>query len=165
MNTVDMNTEPENNADATAQQQARKPRTRITHERSRFVHATNRYRRELGAEFDAPDLLRVAEMSDDEYIAVSQGVITAIAGVLGGVAQPAPSPDVDAMMSTFADWQAAHPPYYHRSPEAMAAIRKKLVELGPGTELIPLYALSVGAKLPRTGRLILINNSGEETRS
>lgn len=136
-----------------------KPRPRV-----RLANALRLFGSASGIEVDEAVRARLFNLSDDEFNALLQRIANELSPILRGGGR-APAQDVDAMMSGFADWQHQRPPFYHRTDEQMAAIRRKLVELGPGAELVPLYALSVGVKLPRTGRLILINNRGEETTS
>ena len=147
----------------------RKPRTRIQHERSQFVHATNTYRRALGAEFDAPDLLRLTDVnkvSQDEFAAIRAAMQSAIDKVLGGVrsASNAAVPMIEDQLANFVTWQHQRVPYFHWDEPAMDALRQKLEQLGPGCELIPTFAMSVQVKLA-SGRLILVNRKGEETKS
>jgi hypothetical protein len=165
-----MNTEMETrDAAGTGQSQVtkpdRKPRTRIPHERSRFVHATNDYLRKIGGEFDSPNLLRLedfTQVNNDEFVAICQAVPAAIARVFGGVVEAAPAQNVDAMMDGFVHWFQQRPVIFHRTAAQLAAIRRKLIETGG--ELIPTYALSCAIKKPKTGRLIWVNNEGQECK-
>lgn len=141
---------------------ARKPRTRIDHERSQYVHATNRYLNEIGVEFEPLGLGRFVEFTEDEFAALRQTTGRAVLEVVTGVVRSAPKQDVDAMMSAFEHWCSQRPVIFQRKPEALAAIRQKLIETGG--ELIPMYALSVGIKLPKSGKLIFVNNLGEECK-
>ncbi len=144
----------------------RKPRTRIQHERSQFVHATNTYRRALGAEFDAPDLLRltdVNEVSQDEFAAIRDRVAAALVLGVEGIGK-SKVPSLDVELENFELWQHQRVSYFHWDEAALEALRRKLEQLGPGCELIPCFAMSVQVKLP-SGKLILINRRGEQTKS
>lgn len=147
----------------------RKPRTRIQHERSRFVHAVNRLRRDLEAEFDAPDLLRLTTVSEDEFLAIKSGVTKAIAGSLGGAVAPPVKPNIEAELANFKDWQtrqggAGAQSYYAWSEGEIDCLRQALVALGDEFQgLFFCYAMSCGVKL-RSGRLILIDRRGVETK-
>jgi len=156
-----MDTETEVTIETNAK--ARKPRTRISHERSRFVHATNRYRRDLGADFDAPDLLRMTTVSEDEFAAVRARLLEGIAAALGAVASPLPGPGPDLQIKEWDRWCHMRGALFIRNAEQLETIKKKLIELGPGAELVPMYAMSVGVKL-RSGKFILIDNFGNETK-
>lgn len=145
---------------------ARKPRTRIQHERSRFVRAINSLRRELEAEFDAPDLLRLTTVSEDEFLAIKNSVINSIAASLGGVVAPPVKLNIEAELLNFIDWQKRKGGgYYAWSESEMDCLREALVALGDDFQgLFFCYAMSVGAKL-KSGRLILIDRRGKETKS
>jgi len=141
----------------------RRPRTRIGHDRSRFVRALEGLVRATDAPFDPPTLAVLADVSDDEYEAIRSRVISALAFGIDGVGN-AKAPAVDVQIENIKAWQRERPTYYHWDEASIDALRRKLEALGPGCELIPCFAMSVQVKLPN-GRLILINRRGEETKS
>lgn len=141
----------------------RKKRLKAPHEVSRFVHAVNNFRRALGAEFDAPDLLAVTKFSEDEFLAAKRRVLQNVAAALGPLESPPIVPTIDVQLANFSDWQGEHGEYYRWQPFEMEALRRKLVELGEGAELFFCYAMSVGVKL-RSGRLLLIDRRGQEIK-
>jgi len=147
----------------TESQVARRPRIRIGHDRSRFVHALQAVARALDAPIDPPTLAIFAELPEDEYRAICDRVGTAFSAGIEGIGKSKILPD-EVQLKEFVGWQHQRPPYFHWDQVAMDALGRKLKQLGPGCELIPCFAMSVQVKLP-SGKLILINRRGEETKS
>ena len=147
----------------TESQVTRRPRTRIGHDRSRLVRTLEEFARAIGAPFDPPTLAHIADLSDDEYNAIRDRLIGAIAAGIDGIGNTK-VPTLEVQIENFRTWQSSHTTYYQWDDAAMDTLRLKLEQLGPGCEIIPCYAMSVYIKLP-SGRLILINRRGEETRS
>lgn len=142
----------------------RHPRIRIPHPRRRLLSAVKFLAQAAEVELQAPTLEQLTCMSDDEFRALRQHICDGMSAALRGAAAPSAAPDIEVQLQNFVAWQQSHPAYYHWPAEAMEALRAKLVEVGPGAELIPCFAMSVQLKLP-TGKLILVNRKGLETRS
>lgn len=147
----------------TESQVTRRPRTRIGHDRSRLVRALEQFARSIGAPFDPPTLAQLAEVSEDEYEAIRDRLSAALASGIDGIGK-SKTPPIEDQLTNFVTWQQQRMPYFHWDDPAMEALRCKLEQLGPGCELIPCFAMSVQVKL-LSGRLILINRRGEETKS
>lgn len=140
----------------------RKPRTRIQHERSQFVHTLEQVARVTGAPFNPPTLAQLADLSEDEYRAICNLVAAALLSAIDGIGKST-VPNYDIQIGNFRVWQNSHTQYFWWDDTATDALRRKLEQLGPGCEIIPCFAMSVGVKLPN-GKLILINRKGEETK-
>jgi len=145
----------------------RRPRTKIGHDRSRLVRALEALARATGAPFDPPTLADLAGVSDDEYQAICARLIeTLAAGIseVSGIGKAA-VPTLDAQLANFEIWQKQRPIFYHWPPEAMTALRQACVQLGGDfAEILPCFAMSTQIKL-RSGRLLLLNREGRETKS
>jgi hypothetical protein len=160
-----MDTEAQNTDAAIAEQTAkpaRKPRTRIPHERSQFVHALEDFARAIGAPFDAPSLPQLAAVTQDEFLAIRDRLITAFAAGIEGIGKSS-VPTYDVQLDSFRTWQRQRVEYFQWDDAAMDALRRKLDQLGPNCELIPAFAYSVQIKRPN-GALILVNRKGDETK-
>ncbi len=139
-------------------------RVRIPHPRRRLLNAIRYLAEAAEVELEIPPLDHFVELSDDQFRGVREQIVQNVKSVLQGVTTKPTVPDLEAQLEQFARWQAQHSLYYRWAPEAMAALRDKLISLGPEVELVPLFAMSCGAKLP-SGRLILINREGREVKS
>ena len=136
---------------------APRPRPRV-----RLANALELLGRAARVDLDATIKERLFELPDDEFDALLQGLADGVAKTLS--AAHAKIPSIDAGIENFAQWQGSKGALFIWPAAAMEALRAKLVELGEGVELVPLYAMSVGVKL-RSGRLVLIGRDGRETKS
>jgi hypothetical protein len=136
-----------------------RPRPRV-----RLANALRLFGSAAGIEVDEAVRARLFNLSDDEFNALLQRVADDLGATLRGVDRPG-APSIEVALENFQAWQFSKGPEYFRWPsEAMEALRVRLTELGPGCELIPCYAMSVQVKLP-SGKLILVNRRGEDTKS
>ena len=136
-----------------------KPRPRV-----RLANALRLFGSAAGMEIDDAIRARLFNLSDDEFNALLERVADDLSAILRGVERPSPLSN-DTQLENFELWQISRGAEYFRWPQAaMEALRQKLEQLGPRCELIPCFAMSVQVKLP-SGKLILINRSGEETKS
>jgi len=136
-----------------------KPRPRV-----RLANALRLFGSAAGIEIDEAVRARLFNLSDDEFNALLQHLADDLATILRGVERPNPQ-SIEVLLKNFQTWQVGKGVDYYRWPdEAMEALRARLIELGPGCELIPCFAMSVQVKLP-SGKLILINRRGEDTKS
>jgi len=147
----------------TESQVTRRPRTRIGHDRSRLVRALEDFARATGASFDPPTLAQLADVTEDEYRAICDGLVAALASSINGIGKST-VPTYDVQLSNFRVWQHQRPQYFWWDDAAMEALRRKLEQLGPHCELIPIFAMSIQVKLS-SGKLTLLNRRGEETRT
>ncbi len=155
--------EIQNSNDKAEGRPTRRPRTRIDHDRSRVVRGFELIAPELPVELNVLTLTSAADYSQDEWEAYLWRIGAALHDALDGVNHRPPVEDYDTQIRNFHDWQLQMPTIYHWPEAAENALRAKLEELGPGCRLIPLYAMSIGVKLP-SGRLTLIDRQGRETK-
>jgi hypothetical protein len=136
-----------------------KPRPRV-----RLANALRLFGSAAGIELDEAVRARLFNLSDDEFNALLQRIADDLGVILRGVERPSP-PSIEIQLENFQLWQIGKGVEYYRwAPEAMETLRARLTALGPGCELIPCFAMSVQVKLP-SGKLILIDRRGKETRS
>ncbi|MGA8643886.1 hypothetical protein [Candidatus Binatus sp.] len=136
-----------------------KPRPRV-----RLTNGLRLIAGAAGIEVDEAISARLFELSDDEFNALLQRIAADLGATLRGLERPG-APSIEIQLENFQAWQSGKGAEYYRwSSDAMEALRARLMELGPGCELIPCYAMSVGVKLPN-GKLLLINRRGEETKN
>jgi hypothetical protein len=142
---------------------ARRPRTKVQHNRSKWYHVTEPTARAHGVAF--PTLQEIADLTSDAYEAIVAQVAESLAAVAGGIANPQ-IPSYEIQLANFRMWQKQFgPDSYFQWPEAaMRTLAAKLDELGPGARLTPNFAMSVGCVLPN-GRCAQINRQGEIVKS
>ncbi len=136
-----------------------KPRPRP---RVRLLNALDLLGRAGGIEIDEAVRGRLFELSEDEFGALLDRIVSELRPMLDAVAQR-PVPPVDQQIEDFKRWQQSRGTFFQWPEQATAALRAKLAELGAGVELVPLYAMTVGIKLP-DGRLIMVDRNGRQTK-
>jgi hypothetical protein len=145
-------------------------RTRVQHARGRLHKALLLLAAATDDGFVVPELATLAGLTLDKYSGMKSALAAAVGRVLTHEGQPDgsdPKPvvlDIDTQLTNFARFQAQHGIYFQWSPEAMAVLRQKLVELGSDVELVPCFAMSVGVKLP-DGRYFLLDRRGIQVKS
>ncbi len=147
----------------TEPQATRRPRTRIGHDRSRLVRALEALATATGAPFDPPTLTQLAGISDDEYRAICARLIESIGAGISGIGK-ATIPTIDSQIANFEAWQRQRPQYFWWSDAEMENLRQKLTELGQ-VETSPIFAMSIAVKLLPSGKIVLIDRNGKETKS
>lgn len=141
------------------QTQNPKPRQRV-----RFANAVELFSRAAGVQIGPSVRERILEMTDDEFTALFQSYAENIGSVLRGVERPK-VPAIAVQLENFVGWQSSKGAEYFRWPAAaMEALKAKLIELGEGVELVPIFAMSVQVKL-RNGKIIMLDRAGKETKN
>ena len=111
-----------------------------------------------------PTLQEIADLPNDTYeaiVAQTTEKLDAVAGWIGVVKVPG----IDAQFAAFDRYVSAHGGGFWEWPaDARERLKAKLLDCGPGAELVPIYAMTCGIRLP-DNELILVNRAGEVVKA
>jgi hypothetical protein len=144
----------------------RRQRGAAPRDRVRLSNGLSLCARAVGIEVDKSVRQRLLALSEDEFRAILLQLVGEMESILRGDMRAAVV-SIDTQLENFRLWQFSKGAEYYRwTDAAMAALRRKLVEIGEGNfELIPTFAMSVQIKLLPSGKFILVGRNGQEVES